>query len=198
MLIDPLLTLHTRLVQGDPSAPDLLANRLYGALLPWTQRAFRRGPPDVAADALTDAILEYLRVPRAFDPARRVPLVGFIRFATRRNVSNRLLIERRHRTRNANYSPPYPGHGVTREGGDDARMPSIAEALEAAENDIKQALREWLDGDHSLDPWRNVRSLQGIPASELRREAKRHKDAFIARLKRIARKQTAKRQAGNG
>src|SRR5665213_2647203 len=94
-----LLSIHRRLLAGDPVAPAALAELVIDPLtktIQFGRSEFR--DQCMASEAVTDAVLDFAKSPAAFHPARS-NVWSFLEMASRRNLANILLKERRQRAR---------------------------------------------------------------------------------------------------
>lgn len=186
-LLDPLGYLHAAVLRGEESANEGLASELRLRLFAALQFRYRSTPDDTLSDAVTDAIMEHLSHPRRFDPTRHVSIERFVALLARRRLSKLLRTERRDRTRNQEYGRL---RGTIVESGDrlqrlDGRR-LLAQAISMeSEPLVRSAIREWLAGNHSSEPWAAIPSIRDLPPHERSAEIKRRKDCFIARSKRL-------------
>ena len=180
-----LRDLHLRLVSGDDAAAD----RMFAVLVPRLHRAlsarFQHVPWDWRHDAAVDALLDYLRNPRRFDPARGVPLTKWLECPARRNLLNRLTLEQRrtfyetnvpHSTLEA-YPVPTPD-----------REPDLGNYLRLMFPDWTgaeyAALRLWMCGERHTSVFARLVGAAGLPPREQRAIVKRLKDKLFKRLRR--------------
>ena len=184
-LLDPLRSLHEAILSGDAAAAEVVAREIPRRLASKLQGQFRHAPREMILDAITDAIFSYLRMPSTFDSRRGVPLDGFLSVAARRNLANAVQSEGRRRDRDAAYAAsrapivPPPDRSLF--------SSVVTKALDREPDAaVRMALRLWLDGDHGLDAWMEIPRFAGRSVTEVRREAKRIKDTFAARCKRVA------------
>jgi CheY-like chemotaxis protein len=188
LILDPLVRAHSDILRGSLSARELLTTILLRKLVPRLRRRFGGQCSEMASDAVTDAIIQHLRDPAAFDPVRHGAIEGFIWMHARRNLSNALRSTRRHAVRTAEYARLHAVHvgrryvtGIA----DHHRV--ILQSLDWEQDGrVRAALREWLAGEHGSSPWLTIPSLTHLAPMETRREIKRQKDRFIARVKRLA------------
>jgi len=81
-----LIALHEEILAGRTELIDEIAKRLLGIVHQRLRHSLRRIPDDFLADAVEDAILDYVKAPHRFCANRGVPLEGFIHMAARRNA----------------------------------------------------------------------------------------------------------------
>jgi hypothetical protein len=139
---------------------------------------------------VTDAIVQHLREPSAFDPARHTSIEGFIWMHARRNLFNALRHVRRDRVRSALYARALPAQLITPRHIELSECQQVIDEALWREPDLemRRSLREWLDGARGNAHWSDVSSFATLTASEKTREVKRQKDRFIARVKRLSRR----------
>ena len=90
---DQLADLHHRLVEGDPAAPELLAITLLSQLPQRLRHLFPASDQQMVADAVSDALLQYLRRPCTFNAAKSRTLETYLLMAASRNLLNRFKSE---------------------------------------------------------------------------------------------------------
>src|SRR4051812_49196042 len=83
-----LLKLHKRLLENDPTAPSELASLVFEPLV----KQLAESPAghkhrDLVADAVSDALISYLKTPTQFDPTKR-GLWGFLTMAAEGDLAN--------------------------------------------------------------------------------------------------------------
>lgn len=189
-LAETLLRLHERAVDGDQAAVDELVTALLPVLHRRLRRAFPSVPADLAADAATDAILDYVRSPGRFDRNRGVALEQFLYRAGWRNLADAVDSERRRQLREHNYA----SSPLSLRNDDDDRADLEGDEIEdelehrvlaAARNDAeRRACRYLVAGERATSVIARALELLHLPTAEQRREVKRFKDRL---LKRIAR-----------
>jgi RNA polymerase sigma-70 factor (ECF subfamily) len=185
-----LTDLHLRFVEGDRMAVEAIADRVLPVLTTRLRRAFPRQPIDVLHDALTDAFLDYMTRPRAFDSSSDEALQRRPYQAAWRNAANSLRSEERRRKRQARYpvkmsvaTPPSermndPGVSMTKS--------QANRILEVANTAIeREALVCWLSGQRRTSPLARALSLGELSQPEQRREVKRFKDRILKRVARL-------------
>lgn len=96
--------LHAQLLQGDERAAEAIVVELRPRLEQSLRHSFRRASHDAIVDAVEDALLEYVRKPQSFDPARNVPLHAFLRLAAARNLRDTLRSDARREARERRYA----------------------------------------------------------------------------------------------
>jgi ActR/RegA family two-component response regulator len=179
-LLAPSQARYSAAIEGSEDARESIASDLLSLLLPMLHRRFPRASSEIVLDAVVDAIVESLskqaqRPGHILSPERRIYV------AAQRNLLNLLRSERRRLEREAAVARDWPPVDVH----DSSLHPLLETVIEREPDvDVQHALVEWLKGDHGLDPWLRVRRFVGWPVADVRREAKRIKDAFLIRAKR--------------
>lgn len=92
---DRLRMHHERAVSGDDTAAEWIVADLLPSLRQRLRPAFLKTPKDWIHDAVVDALLEYRARPARYDASRGMTLSGYLLFAARRNLLNRLDSEAR-------------------------------------------------------------------------------------------------------
>lgn len=192
-----LLDLHRRLLAIDPVAPAELTQVAVDALAEELRQGSRRIRDDcVALDAATDAILEFAKQPRAFDPARLDPW-AYLKMAARGNAANILKKEWRHRDRvfrfaevelrgsAGNKEIARPPDEVADQEIARARLDALASGpINAMPAEDIAVLRLIAAGERATGPYATILGLADRPEHEQRRCVKQAKDRVIKRLKR--------------
>ena len=183
-----LAGLHERVLSGDVVAAEGVAR----ILLRMTTRLRRRFPRiahDLAATAVVDAVMEYLRRPSQFDPDRGLPLDRFILHSAARNVLNLRQAEVRRATRESMYSQAVPRSIEYRPFWDEPTLTVLKNLrrrlLQSTPMAERRAVLMWLRGE------RDVRALSDalgqvsdLPIDQ-RRQVKRFVDRTRNRAKRL-------------
>lgn len=100
---DGLLALHDQLLLGIGSAAGEIAEQLLIRLASPLLHQYFGTDPDVIWDGVTEAILNYLQAPGAFDPSRGIPLEAFLALCARRYIADKLRSEQRRRARETTF-----------------------------------------------------------------------------------------------
>ncbi len=195
------LALHLRLLALDAVAwPDLCAAYV-GPLTAWLkQSAPRYADPDQRQDAVHQAVMNYLKNPKAYDP-RQSELGAYLRRAARADLLNVLQRERRHRRHRVAWKvvePAGEGGNYLAEKDDPSDPVERREETErwrvwlreqaAGFTEMEQRVLDlMLQGEHSYRLFADALGLGHLPVAEQNREVKRVKDRMVQRLKRGAR-----------
>jgi hypothetical protein len=179
--------LHERVLSGESSAREALAAEVLPLLRRYLVRSWRRVPVEMALDAATDAVMEYLAEPRRFDTCRGVPLGAFLRLMAYRNLQDAfrrhhrrhsLLLEWRDALiqRRSHHNP---------DGYDAAKPRMLRDAFVQVCNPMEmRAVEVWMDGPRDTAAIAKALAL-AVPTTSLRRQlVKRFKDRILKRLKR--------------
>ncbi|HEX5502911.1 MAG TPA: sigma factor [Thermomicrobiales bacterium] len=188
--------LHARLLAGDPVAPADLAAAYLDHLARWL---LARNPlvrdPHFHDEAAEDALLNLIKHPGSYDPAR-LGLTAYLHMSARGDLLNLLSKERRHRARRADLAAvelsPVVGKELWDTANDPARIverqadaaappgPTLPD-LTAEEEAVLALMR---DRERHNDAYARVLGLADRPIAEQRREVKRVKDRLNKRLER--------------
>lgn len=184
--------IHQRLLRRDPTASAECAEAVIGPTTSQLQIRFPklRGT-DVLADAVTDAVMSYLKRPEQYDPSKR-GLLGFLVMAAEGDLRNALAKHRRRR----NIEMPMEDVDLQIPDGND-QVTTLASGLDTDEEAIRRALHALfpdprdlkmaglvLDGERSVSAFAQVLAVERLPLGEQRREVKRHKDRIKKKLER--------------
>lgn len=184
--------IHERLLQGDPTASADCAQAVIG---PLTKRLEGRFPElrgsDFLVDAVTDAVLSYLKRPEQYDPAKR-GLLGFLTMAAVGDLRNALAKWHRRKEMEVPLEDvdleaaagnmqvgPHDSAG-------DVDLEEIRSGVSALFDDPRdRRLAELvLEGERSVKAFARILKLENLSIDEQRREVKRHKDRIKKRLER--------------
>jgi CheY-like chemotaxis protein len=190
---DAMRALHLDLLSGEEAA----AHRIFAIVVPSLHRAlstrFGRVPWDWLHDAAVDALLDYYRRPERFDPKRGVPLRKWLEYPARRNLLNRLALERRRRDHETKVSESEleacPAPNASHDFDLDNYLRSILPDCTAAEY---AALRLWICGERRTAVFAREAGADGLPSLEQRGVVKRLKDRLLKRLRRQSRASDAR------
>jgi DNA-binding response OmpR family regulator len=184
-----LRALHERAVCGDDTAVD----EIVADLLPVLRQCLRARFPTVAGemihDAVVDALMEYRTHPTRYDPARGVPLGGYLLFAARRDLLNRLDAERRRAAREditADGVLPEPAAIAPDDmlwSGGPSRIALRHVAITEAERTVFQL---WKRGERKTSVYASALRLDPLPIAEQRVRVNRIKDRVVRRIRRLA------------
>jgi RNA polymerase sigma-70 factor, ECF subfamily len=184
--------IHERLLAGDVTAPAELVEALLERLLHrLTKKYPKLGDPDLLCDAVTDALMSYIKRPAQFDPAKRT-LMGFLVMAAEGDLRNALAKAKRRRQKEIPLKDVElkvaAGNSELEEENSDTELEreKLRQALPVIFEDPKDlAMVElMMFGERTTGAFAEVLKLQHLPAEQQRREVKRHKDRLKKRLER--------------
>ena len=184
--------IHERLLAGDVTAPAELAEALLEPLLQRLARKYPQLPdPNILYDAVTDALMSYIRCPAQFDPARR-GLIGFLVMAADGDLRNALAKEKRRRQKEisredvelgaaAGNSEVRAGNSETEPGREKLRQELPRIFTDPTDLAMVELI---ISGERTTAAFVEVLQLHHLPVEQQRREVKRHKDRLKKRLER--------------
>jgi RNA polymerase sigma-70 factor (ECF subfamily) len=185
--------IHERMLNGDATAS---AELVESALKPLVRNLRKRYPgrveSDMVADAVTDALMGYLRDPMLFDRSKR-GLFGFLLMAADGDLRNALAKRRRRLWKEApldeveleRVAGKGSEEGITPEERID--LATVREKIARRFTDPidRQVVELVLDGVRSTEAYAIVLGLRGLREIVQRKEVKRHKDRIKKRLKTL-------------
>lgn len=195
-----LAELHAAASRGEEGSLNRIAEILLHPMQRVLRRAFPRASPDLIANAVEDAILEYAAQPSRFDALRGIPLSAFLGHAARRNLLNLLQVEARRELREAKYAEHARFRGLRLLEGPQVN-PEDSDALRrlisslAADEAECRALLSWLNGQRTTALLATALQISHLSLAEQRKEVKRFKDRVIKRIMR--RVENSLRHVGN-
>lgn len=187
------------MIGGDPVAPAEFAELTVGPMAEML-RAINRGLRDgsMADEAATDAVLEFVKSPHAFDPARS-SVWAFLELGARRNLANVMLKERRQRGRVSRFRD-VALHDPARKKVQDSPLASLvaseAKAIDRAKLDAEiaalspveaEVFRLMTEGVRATAEYSRVLGIAGRPPAEQKTTVKQVKDRVLKRMKRALR-----------
>jgi RNA polymerase sigma-70 factor, ECF subfamily len=184
--------IHERLLAEDVTAPAELAEALLEPLLQRLARKYPQLPdPALLYDAVTDALMSYIRRPAQFDPARR-GLIGFLVMAADGDLRNALAKEKRRRQKETSLEVVelgvVAGNNKVEEGNSEAetereKLRQALPRLFVNPQDL-MVVEMMMSGERTTAAFVEVLQLRHLPVEQQRREVKRHKDRLKKRLER--------------
>lgn len=194
--------LHGRCMANDPAALIEVADRHYRPLLARlaSRPRFRRTDPQLVADAVTDAVIEYVRQPGGYDPAAGRALDAHLAMAAERNLLNLLRSEGRRKRREQSTAADHSGPG----GGEPVELVCPAgnalsnESAKERDDERRRLLALFADpgdrrvlelrlaGERSTAAYAAVLGVERLPAAEQRVRVKRVKDRIDKVVRRAA------------
>ena len=188
--------LHARLLADDPVAFSDLARAYLDHLVAWLRAHNPRvRDPHLHDEAAEDAILNLIKNPASYDPAR-LGLTAYLHMSAQGDLMNLLSKERRHQARRADLAAVELSPSLGKELWDTANDPARIGEREAdaaappgptlpdltAEEAAVLALMR--DRERHYDAYARVLGVADRPIAEQRREVKRVKDRLNKRLER--------------
>jgi hypothetical protein len=184
--------IHERLLAADVTAPAELAKVLLGPLL---QKLTKKFPQlrdlDILYDAVTDALMSYIKRPVQFDPTKRT-LMGFLLMAAEGDLLNALAKEKRRRQKEIPLEDVELG-GAAGNSAVEEGNPETGPGRERLRQELPRIFGDPKDlvmveliiaGERGTGAFVEVLKLQHLPVEQQRREVKRHKDRIKKRLER--------------
>ena len=186
--------LHRRLLAGDPTASSHFAMAYFPSLVQWLCEHNRHVDPEWCQEAAGQTVLDFIKRPEKFDPARG-DLDSYLHHAAQCDLKNVLRKERRHRHRDLESVELSPDGGKYLGMDDDPAFPlELAEAaaatavpaevLDGLSDAERLALELLRHGERRTAEFAAVLNFEHLPPDEQRREVKRVKDRLIKRLQR--------------
>jgi RNA polymerase sigma-70 factor (ECF subfamily) len=184
--------IHERLLAGDVTAPAELVEGLLESLLHrLTKKYPQLNDPGLLYDAVTDALMSYIKRPEQFNPTKR-SLTGFLLMAAEGDLRNALAKDKRRQGKEISMEnvelEVAAGNYRIEEGRIEAETEKekLRQILPRLFEDPKDlAMVElMIAGERATEAFVKVLKLQHLPLDQQRREVKRHKDRLKKRLER--------------
>jgi hypothetical protein len=188
--------IHERLLAGDATAPAELIEMVLEGL---SERLSKKHPKfrgtEMLADALTDALMDYVKRPAQFDPLKG-SLPGFLLMAADRDLLNAFAKAKRRMQREIyleDVELAADGGNLVIQGEDvgilldSEDMWQEIKKLFSGPKD-SETLRLMLEGERSTEAFVKVLGLDGLTLPEQRRQVKQHKDRIAKRIERYGKK----------
>jgi DNA-directed RNA polymerase specialized sigma24 family protein len=194
-------SLHQRLMEGDPTAPNDVAVALIEPLIDWLTVHNPSLHHDLISEAAEDAILTLIRNPATYDP-KKGELEPYLRMSAQGDLRNLLRREAKHRTGHipldAVEHSDEAGNYLGRDDDPSFRMqieevlgglgsavpPSVQQGLTAPE---ARFLELMLRGERKTDAYAEACGVADRPPEERRRIVKQVKDRLKKRVERAGR-----------
>jgi RNA polymerase sigma-70 factor (ECF subfamily) len=177
---------HSRLVGEDPTASAELYKAIFSPLVGWLGAKYRTTDRELIRDAATDALVDYIKRPKRWDP-KKGTLVAYICMAADRDLLNALeKVQRlrKHEVLSADVEHEEFDRNVLPEdvGPSDAmaRLLCALDRKVTSETD-RLFVTLMLEGERSTSKFAEVLGIQDLPKQEKARTVKQHKD----RLKKV-------------
>ena len=192
------LCLHQRLHSKDPIAPKDLAAAYLQPLIDWLARTIPGAPPDFREAAAGYALVNLVKKPASYDPARK-ELFPYLCMSAQGDLKNLLQQEARHHVGRVPWESvedsPDAGKYLGREDDPSLRLsiaeaqaapedPAVAAVLASATEVERRVLALILQDERRTPVFAAAMDLADRPPTEQEKEVKRMKDRLKARLKR--------------
>jgi RNA polymerase sigma-70 factor (ECF subfamily) len=186
--------IHDRMLAGDPIASSELAETVLDRLVSTLTRKYPGLRDSVfLADAVTDALMAYLKNPGAYDPSKR-GLFGYLMMSAEGDLRNALERARRRTDREGPLEVVELGQFAGNV--DQGDVESVDQRIDAERlqsrltrlfpDQVDQQLAQLiLDGERATETYAQLLGLQDLESTEQQREVKRHKDRIKKRLQRL-------------
>jgi RNA polymerase sigma-70 factor (ECF subfamily) len=183
--------IHNRLLDNDPTASAELAEGTLETLISRLQNKFPNTESELILDAVTDALMSYIKKPTQFDPEKR-SLVGYLSMSARGDLLNAF---EKIKRRNIREIPLEDVELHSSDGNSITKSNNLIQSLDAEK--IKKKIEELfanpidlkladliIDGERSTEVFAKALGIENVSTKEQRREVKRHKDRIKKRLSR--------------
>jgi RNA polymerase sigma-70 factor (ECF subfamily) len=192
--------IHERLLAGEVTAP----SELVDVVLPLLMKALEKKNPrfrdsELLNDAITDALISYIKAPHQLDPVK-LPLTKYLIMSAQRDFQNALAKEKRSKSREftvENVELLEDGGNKDLRGNEDlfGLGPEREKILQRLMDRFKnpkdlQLLELILDGERATETFARVLEIENLPFGGQQRAVKRHKDRLKKRLERYAKQIT--------
>jgi RNA polymerase sigma-70 factor (ECF subfamily) len=183
--------IHARLISNDPIAPSELAEIFIEPLSRALQKKFPKVNSDQIADAVTDTLMDYIKAPEKFKPAKR-SLKGYLIMSATSDLINAIEKENRKKL----HEFPTDNVELHEFGGNVIAKPTnpvtmlVTESLRADirnqfDNEVDLEMVDLiLDGERSTTAFAKILQIENLPIIDQKREVKKHKDRIKKRLRR--------------
>ena len=184
--------IHERLVLKDPSASAELVETILDPLIEKLRKKYPRlHDQDLLIDAVTDALVSYIKRPEQYNPEKR-GLLGYLTMAAEGDLKNALAKQKRRRkkeiflgdveVRALSGNKEMHGNNFLNELIASQTYEEIYKLFEDS-RDLKM-VELILSGERSTSVFVEILGIKNQSVEEQQREVKRHKDRIKKRLKR--------------
>jgi hypothetical protein len=174
--------LHKLVLNGDVTAPARIAELFLPILLRKISARSRNVHPDMINTAVADALLNYLKTPKTFDP-RKLTLGKFLLMAADRDLKN-LLSSRAKEVERWGYKETVELEGSAAEqvsGESDETRTRILNVVN--DETDKKLVSLMADGVRQTHAYAEVLGITHLPKNQQAKTVKRHKDRLMKALK---------------
>jgi RNA polymerase sigma-70 factor, ECF subfamily len=187
---------HQRLLNNDPIAPAQLAESV---LQPLIEKLRRKYPgladQQMADDAATDAILNYVKEPAKYDPTKKA-LFGYLFMSANRDLLNYLAKKKRLTKKEISLESvedAVSDGNYSREREPVINQDEKKEFLENVEKIVnepvdKAMVKLMFKGEKSTEVFAKLLEIENLSIEKQRHEVKRHKDRLMKKLERYRKK----------
>lgn len=184
--------IHKRLCEGDPTAPAELAEEVMEGLIKRLSYKYPNLPDiNLAAEAATDALMDYIKHPEQFNPIQR-GLFGFLVMAAEGDLNNALAKVARRQKKEIQLEfvevDELGGNTRDRIGELEGKIDfeRMQDALDTLFDDPKDraVVKLILKGERATKVFARVLELEALSEDQQRTEVKRNKDRIKRRLQR--------------
>lgn len=188
------LHIHNLLIEGDQTAPAVVAEYCLTRLINKLERAFPYIDKSLVWDVASDALLEYVENPVVYEPHRRT-LVGYLYMVARGDLLNELQKRARVRRHEKIEDPVELGHigGNTIERGNAPDQELLDQELEGRIEVLlrdpleREVLLLMMEGERDHEVFAKAMKIEHLSVEEQRIIVKRMKDKLKIRLRRAGR-----------
>jgi RNA polymerase sigma-70 factor (ECF subfamily) len=194
---DELMSLHSRLCDGDPTASAQLAEALFFVLVSRLTR-YKQATDEEAADAASRALMEYLKNPSRYDPTKS-RLTTHLHNAAFRDFLNDRQKARRRRSREISVERvedledgrnKVVGIGAASRTEPNEWLLEVEDAWTIVRTEFpnetdQELLQLMLSGERSTERYAELLDIADATVEEQRRQVKQHKDRIQKRLTRL-------------
>jgi DNA-directed RNA polymerase specialized sigma24 family protein len=197
------LSIHPRLLAGDPTASAELFENYQGKLVNALSKFLWQRDDSLTVDAATDALFEYIQNPSAYDPGKS-RLFSYLFLAAKRdliNAVNRKATREKHEistnvVEDGESDRNNMLEAVDRNAPDEPRQVRIMygrelglKLMEEISDPIDRAvLALMVENVRETDEYVSVLGITHLPAAEQRKKVKLHKDRINKQLERFGKR----------
>jgi RNA polymerase sigma-70 factor (ECF subfamily) len=197
------LSIHARLLAGDPIASAELFENYQGKLVLALTKLFWQRDDSLVIDAATDAIFEYLQNPNAYDPVKS-SLFSYLVLAAKRDLINAVKKKATREKQEIIANVVEDGESnrnnvlksVDRDAPDEVRQVHIlygrelgSKLMEEMSNSVdRELLGLMIENVRETEEYASVLGITHLPAAEQRKKVKLHKDRIGKQLERFGKR----------
>lgn len=188
--------IHVQFLSDDPTASARLVEGAFESLILQLSKKFPdlRGS-DLLNDAVTDALMEYIKAPSNFDPSKR-GLFGYLLMAAKRDLLNALSKKERRENREVSIDTvennDFGGNIVSTQASLDCLIDAntTQKEIDKLFDNSEDKRMAWciLQGERSTEAYVDILGIHSLPVAEQQRVVKRNKDRIKKRIERFKEK----------